>query len=104
MELLQYLDLAATILAVVLIMAFWTDVRRQISQVASRLPRGAPRHVHNVGAIRAGGYALWAYRQSQWRLEKDCSEPGFECGGPPGRAGWYEGEIVRTACIRNGDG
>jgi len=51
-------------------------------------------HTHNT---LIGGYALWRWsaEDSRWSLIKDASEPGFEPGLAPDRAGQFEGQIVR---------
>jgi len=104
MNYLEYLNSVGILLVLLLMAGLWIDLRRAIAEVKSRLPKGPGPHVHNTGGIPAGGYALWAYRDGQWQLERDSSEPGFQCGPPPGRAGWYEGEIVKTSCARSENG
>ena len=100
MNFLQYVNLVATIVVLVTVVCAWISVRRSLDQIKSLLSEGTMSHIHNTGAIATGGYTLWAYRKGDWQLEKDYSEPGFACGPPPARTGWYEGEIVRTGSVR----
>jgi hypothetical protein len=100
MNYLQYVNLVATAAVLLTVVCAWINVRRALDQIKSQLPQHTMDHVHNTGAIATGGYTLWAYREGDWQLEKDYSEPGFACGPPPARTGWYEGEIVRTGSVR----
>ncbi len=100
MDYVQYVNLAATVVVLSTVVCAWISVRRALDQIESRLPECTMSHIHSRGAIATGGYTLWAYREGDWQLEKDYSEPGFACGPPPARTGWYEGEIVRTGSVR----
>jgi hypothetical protein len=53
-------------------------------------------HTH-TRSVHRGGYALWRWsaEELRWSLIKDASEPGFEPGLAPDRAGQFEGQIVR---------
>lgn len=100
MDYVQYVNLAAIVVVLLTVVWAWVDVRRAMDRIRSQMPERMMDHVHSTRGIATGGYTLWAYREGDWRLEKDYSEPGFACGPPPARTGWYEGEIVRTGSVR----
>ena len=102
MEYVPYINLAATVVVLVTIISVWIDMKRTLGKLQAGPVAGNMVHIHNAGGIStvaAGGYTLWAYRQGAWQLERDRSEPGFACGLPPARTGWYEGEVVRTGSV-----
>ena len=100
MGVIEKLNLASSALAVLLVAIAWIDLRRGIAKI-----RSCAGGTLAVGASwpypgrMPGGYALWIYRAGKWTLERNCSERGYECSGPPARSGWYEGEIVKTEAI-----
>jgi hypothetical protein len=104
MDYLRYADSAGILVGLVLIVGLWVDLRCAIARVQASLPKRRMHHTHSLSALPAGGYTLWTYRDGQWKLERDCSAPGFQCGPAPGRAGWYEGEIVKTSCVQSENG
>lgn len=104
---MDYLNFLGILLALVLIVVLWmdlrriaTDVQRKMTDFQRRLPKWSPHpHVRPPAAACLEEYNVWAYRGGQWSLERECSVPGLEVGPPPDRSGWYEGEVVRTRGI-----
>ncbi len=105
---MDYVNFLGILLVLVLVAVVWLDLRRialDIRQVATesqrRLPPREPHHHYTwVASARSEEYNVWAYRGGQWELQRQCSAPGFEVGPPPGRKGWYEGEIVKTRGVQ----
>lgn len=42
-------------------------------------------------------YCVWTFEQDRWRLVEDRSEPGFQIGEPPARAGYPEETVCMPA-------
>ena len=109
---MDYLNFLGILLALVLIVVLWVDLRRiatdiqgKVTGFQRRLPKWSPHpHVRPPGAACLEEYNVWVCRGGQWRLERECSAPGLEVGPPPGRKGSYEGEVVRTRGIRKQGG
>ena len=100
MGVIEKLNLASSALAVLLVAIAWIDLRRGIAKIRSApAARSRSARLGHIPDESPGGYALWIYRAGKWTLERNCSERGYECSGPPARSGWYEGEIVKTEAI-----
>lgn len=52
------------------------------------------------GWVGRSNYCIWSFRDGSWQLMEDRSEPGFQPGEPPARAGSYPGETVRQPAVR----
>ena len=100
---MEYVNCAGILLTLVLIVLLWIDLKRDLLDIQRRLPKRRD-HLHHPAPTHPGQYSVWAYRKGEWRLERECSAPGFEAGPPPGRQGHYEGEVVRTRGVRRKKG
>ncbi len=108
MDYMHGLNFVGILVTLVVVIAFWIDLRRGIAELKSLMDWRLPKrdHTHDPPHYEnpSGGYCFWAYRNGQWKLDMDCCEAGFEAGPPPARKGRYEGEVVKTHGVRRQGG
>jgi hypothetical protein len=48
-------------------------------------------------------FAIWKFTGKAWRLDHATVPPGYQAGPPPAFRGTYEGQCVKTECIKRID-
>lgn len=48
---------------------------------------------HGYGKPKANGYCIWEYTGADWKLKKDCTNPGAVPAGKPQIDGRFRGQL-----------
>lgn len=56
--------------------------------------------VSSTMALASRPFAMWRSRGGSWELEHATVPPGYEPGAPPPQSGTFEGQRVKTECVK----
>ena len=95
---MDLLILGAVVVNVLATCGVWFQLSFRMSRLETAFyeTHGGPSGHCSGSNVENDQFSLWAFRDSQWKLEAACSAPGLVVGAPPARDGRFEGEIVRT--------
>ncbi|MBW3598907.1 MAG: hypothetical protein KY475_16745 [Planctomycetes bacterium] len=88
-------------------LVIWLELRKLREALCAQV--GAPRRLYRESVVSSRlwyvpqPFAIWKFSGKMWQLEHATVPPGYQAGAPPAIRGVYEGQRVKTACVKNSD-